>query len=219
VNNDTPKETFSIELLRRYFLSGIAVIFPVAITIYIIFLLFSIIDQFAGKMINSALQDYLGFSIPGLGLIMAMFIILAAGFFVNHFMGRKLFLFFEGIFRKIPLISNIYPPARELSDFLFDTEKKRKFKQVVLVTYPMEGSYAMGFITNEHMDDLDRAAEESLVSVFVPLAPAPFSGFILLVPKNKIKPLDIPVEQAIKFIVSGGVIGPMAGNKILEPKK
>lgn len=191
--------------MRKYFFVGIAVILPVFITAYILVLIFHFTDTLIGKSVNSFLLERFGFLIPGLGLFSVIFIILAVGLLYSHFIGKKLFLFLENVFRKIPLVSNIYPSAKELSNFLFRQEKE-KFKKVVLVEYPCQGSYSIGFITNENLNTLACAEVGKLVSIFVPLPPSPLSGFMLLVRPDKIRVLDISMKQAMKFIISGGVV-------------
>lgn len=194
--------------LRKYILTGLAVLFPLFITVYIIIFVFKLGNRFAGRYINAFLSENYGFAIPGLGLIFILLFLIVIGFVSSNFIGRRILPFFEKIFMKIPLVANLYPSAKQLSDFLFRMDKKKEFKKVVLVPYPVHGSYSMGFITNEGLSVSDKENNEEIVSVLVPLAPAPFSGVLLFLPKKKIKILDIPIDDAIKLIVSGGVVLP-----------
>jgi uncharacterized membrane protein len=194
--------------IRRYFLAGVATVFPLFITVYIIVIIFRFFDRLAGRYINSFLLEQYGFVIPGLGFVITLASVVIIGLISTHFIGRKVVPFFENLFLKIPFVASIYPSAKQLSQFLFQEEKQKRFKKVVLIQYPYEGSHSIGFITNEHIPEFDKKADSALVNVFVPLAPAPFSGVILLVPRNKIKVLDISIDKAIKFIVSGGVVAP-----------
>ncbi|MBD3422200.1 MAG: DUF502 domain-containing protein [Chitinivibrionales bacterium] len=195
--------------LKSYFLTGIATVFPVFVTVYVVIALFHFLDDITGKYINSLLDDALGFKIPGLGLILSALIVILAGFLSRNWIGRWLFPTIDHVLKKAPVFTSVYPSAKQLSEFLFSAEKEKKFKEVVLVEYPDTHSYGFGFVTNERMQKLDEGAGANLVSVFVPFAPAPFSGLILLVTRQKIKPVDIPVDQAIKFIVSGGIVPPV----------
>lgn len=195
--------------IKRYFFTGIATLLPLAITVYIIIAVFQFSNQIAGKYINAFFRERFGYAVPGLGFIFLLFVIIGVGFLVSLFLVRRIFQFFENIFVKIPLISNLYPSAKKLTNFLFDSKTKEKFKKVVMVEYPGEESYCLGFVTSEGFKELNDKAEKELVSVLVPLAPAPFSGLLLYLPKNKIKLLDIAVDQAIKLIVSGGVVLPI----------
>ncbi len=204
---DEHKTTF-VSSLKNFFFAGIATIFPLFVSVYIIIIIFRFADQLTGKYVNALLIKEYGFSIPGLGFLTTILIILIVGFISSHIIGIKLFPVFEKLILKIPFIAHIYPSAKELSDSLFSSNKKDKFKKVVLVEYPTRESYSLGFITNEELDELNKKANKNLITVFVPLAPAPFSGMILFVPRNKIIELDISVDKAIKCIVSGGVIPP-----------
>jgi uncharacterized membrane protein len=194
--------------IRKYILTGLAVLFPLFITVYIIVFVFRMGNRFAGRYINAFLLEQYGFALPGLGLVFILLLLIVIGFVSSHFIGRRILPFFEKIFMRIPLVANLYPSAKQLSDFLFRMDKKREFKKVVLVPYPVHDSYSMGFITNEGLSVSDKESNEEIVSVLVPLAPAPFSGVLLFLPKKKIKILDIPIDDAIKLIVSGGVVLP-----------
>jgi len=196
------------ELIKRYFISGIAITFPLFISIFVVVFIIRITDELIGNKINACLLKYYGFDIPGLGIILLILILLLVGFLSNLFLGRKLFQIFDRAFKKIPLLATIYPPAKELSDFLFTSEGRGRFKKVVLVEYPVEGSYSIGFITNEELNKLSADLNNKLISVLVPHAPTPFSGMLLFLEERKIKVLDITVDQAVKLIVSGGVVLP-----------
>ncbi|MCF7872702.1 MAG: DUF502 domain-containing protein [Candidatus Omnitrophica bacterium] len=195
--------------LRRYFIAGVATLLPVIVTIFIIRIVFRFTDKFAGKYINGYLLQNYGYSIPGLGFIATILFFIIIGIISSHFVGRKVIPFFERLIIKIPLIASVYPSVKRLSDFLFGSDKKHRFKKVVFVPYPSPKSYSIGFITNENLEALEEKVEDQLVTVFVPIAPTPFSGFILFVPKREIKFLNISVDLAIRCIVSGGVIPPL----------
>ncbi|MCF7869651.1 MAG: DUF502 domain-containing protein [Candidatus Omnitrophica bacterium] len=195
--------------LRRYLFAGIATLLPVIVTIFIIRIVFRFTDKFAGKYINSYLLSNYGYSIPGLGLIATILFFIIVGLISSHFIGRKVIPFFEKLFIKVPVVASIYPSLKRLSDFLFGSSQKHKFKKVVLVPYPSPKSYSLGFVTNEELGNLEGKVDKELVTVFVPIAPTPFSGFILFVSKKEIKFLNISVDLAIRCIVSGGVIPPV----------
>ena len=197
--------------LRKYFFSGIATIFPVFITLYTFILVFRFMDNMVGKYLNIYFLDNYGYTIPGLGFIISIAMIVCAGFLANHFFGKKVFPFFERLFMKIPFVEHIYPPAKQLSNFLFNEDQHHRFKHVVLVQFPEPRTYAMGFMTNEMLLPLNQKAGEDLVIVLVPTPPSPFSGMLLCVPREKVRILDISIEQAIKFIVSGGIAASFTG--------
>ncbi len=195
--------------LRRYFFAGIATVLPVVVTIYIIRVVFDFTDRLAGKHINVYLLENYGYSIPGLGLIATILFFVLVGLVSSHFIGKKIIPFFEKLLIKIPIVASIYPSVKRLSDFLFGSGKNRQFKRVVLVPYPNPNSFSLGFITNEEVGNLEGRVGKDLITVFVPLAPAPYTGFILFISKEDVKFLDISVDLAVRCIVSGGVIPPL----------
>ena len=194
--------------IKRYLLAGIGVILPLFITLYVVLLLFKFADGIAGRYINSFLLERYGFSVPGLGMVILVTVIIITGMVSSLVITRRIFPFFERLLLRLPFVAYIYPSVKRLSNFFFETSVKNKYKKVVLVEYPQDGSFSIGFITNENLPRLSQKSGQPLVSVYVPLAPTPFSGFILLVPRRKIEVLNMSVEQAVKFIVSGGVIAP-----------
>lgn len=195
-----------LRAMRKYLLAGIAVLFPLFISVYLVYLLFSLSDRIAGRFINAYLKDAYGFTIPGLGFLIILAVIIIAGIMVNHFITRRFFSLLDMLFMRIPLVSNLYPSAKQLSDFLFKSERRKEFNKVVLVEFPYPGAYSIGFVTNEALGPINTMTNKDMVNVYIALAPSPFSGFLVIVPRDKIKPLDISFEETIKYIVSGGVV-------------
>lgn len=195
-----------LKTARKYLLTGIGVLFPLFVSSYVIYLMFGLSERFAGRFINAYLKENYGFIIPGLGFFIILAVLIAAGLIATHLIGRKPFHFFERILMKLPLVGTLYPSAKQLSAFLFKGRQHKEFKKVVLVEFPYKGAYSIGFITNQELGVINKAAKQELINIFMPLAPAPFSGFLLLLPREKIISLDISFETAIKYIVSGGVV-------------
>jgi len=197
---------------RKNLIAGLAVTFPLFVTIYIIVAAVRLGDRFVGTHINEYLVSNYDIYLPGLGLLLLLIGLAVVGFFSSNFIGRWIPPFIERVLMRIPVMANLYPSAKQLSDFLFSREKRGKFQKVVLVPYPHLDSYSIGFITNEGLSVSEKGNQEELVSVLVPLAPAPFSGILLFIDREKIKVLDISVEEAVKMIVSGGVVPPKRKN-------
>jgi uncharacterized membrane protein len=196
-----------IKWLKKIFWTGIATVFPVFITIYIFYLVFRLADNLIGKHIQAYLLAQYNFTIPGLGLIMLFIIIIIFGIFSRFVFGKWFSSILDRFFKKVPLVANVYPSAKKLSDFLFSSEGRDKnFQKVVLVEFPTPGSWSIGFITNENLSDLEIDLPEKYVCVFVPLAPTPFSGFVYWAPKEKVKELKMGIDKAVAFILSGGVV-------------
>ncbi|MBI5123786.1 MAG: DUF502 domain-containing protein, partial [Candidatus Omnitrophica bacterium] len=127
--------------LRRYFVTGLLVILPVYITLYLLFILFKLIDGFWGRLINIYLKKNFGFIIPGLGFVLGITVIVAIGFIATHFFSRSFFRTIEGWFLKFPFIRQVYPPAKQIVNF-FASKDKPSFKKVVLVEYPAKGIWS-----------------------------------------------------------------------------
>ncbi len=193
-----------IKLLKKYFVTGLIVVGPVALTIYVLVILFQFADSIFGKYLNDQLQKILGVEFPFLGFIVPILIIFAIGFLANQFLGRKIFPFLERWFAGIPLIKNIYPAFKQIIRFIL-AQKEFGFKKVVLVEYPSSGIWSIGFLTNENFKRINQVCQQDLVVVFIPNSPGPLTGYTVFVPKEKVRQLDIPVSEAIKIIISAGV--------------
>lgn len=193
--------------LRRYFFTGLAVLLPVFLTGYIIFAIFNFAEQLLGKYINEYLFTNFNFFIPGLGLFLTVSIIIIIGFLSSHFFGKNLFPFLERVFLRVPFIHQVYPAIKKIVSFFFSPDKKI-FKQVVLVEYPSEGLWSVAFVTNASMEKINKVLGKEMLNVFVPNVPGPLTGNLILVPKEELVFLDITVEDALKIIISGGVLNP-----------
>ena len=197
-----------MQKLRHDFLTGIAVIFPIAITVYIFVLIFKAADGILGGFINTYLNSHFGYKIPGIGIILMIVFVLFTGMLANRFIGTKFFSMLERFIIKLPLLRHIYSPAKQLSNFLFKSNKNSAFNRVVLVPYPNDFTHSIGFMTNDELSEIDKKLEKKIVSVLISTPPSPFSGPIIFIPREKIKILDLSMEEAIKFIVSGGLVAP-----------
>lgn len=192
---------------KKYFIAGTLVFLPLLITVYILVNLFRFADNILGQFVNNYLIRVLGFYIPGLGLILFLIIIFSVGVLTSHFLGKKFGLLLDSAFRRFPLIRLIYPSIKQITEFLFTTQR-HSFKKAVLVEYPRIGIWALGFITNEGFPEAKDKTKEELLSVFLPSSPGPLTGFFVLIPRQQVIILDIPIEDAIKLLVSGGLLNP-----------
>lgn len=196
--------------LRRYFLAGLLLILPLFITVYLITFIFKFIDGIFGGFINSYLEQTFGFFIPGIGIVLGIVLVLLAGFFASHFLGKKVLHALEGWFLKLPGIRQIYPSAKQIVGFLFSKDQAA-FKKVVLVEYPSKGIWSIGFMTNTGFKEAQEKTGEELIHVLIGTTPGPWSGFLVFVPKRDIKFMDMSIEDGMKLIISGGILKPDAG--------
>ncbi len=192
--------------LKKYFAYGLTIFLPLLFTVYIIVLTFNFADGFLGKFIKPALEPF-GFYFRGLSIIVFIFLIFIIGFLATHFFGKNLYPFMERLLLRLPFFKQVYPAMKEIALFAFSREKTA-FKQVVLVEYPRKGVYSMGFLVNDSSKAICEQLKKDLCNILVPTSPSPFSGFVVLVPRDEVIFTDITVEQAIKFLVSDGVVNP-----------
>ena len=191
---------FSVRLgraLRRYFVTGLVTLFPGAVTVYLLVAIFRFSDGLLGR--------YLGSKIPGLGLVLTLLITMAVGVLASHFIGRLVFPTLENWFARLPLVRQIYPAVKQLTQFLFSKGKHAAFQRVVMVTYPRPGCWSLAFVTHEGRTSIT-GTPENLLTLLVPTPPSPFSGPLLFVPEKEVISLQMSVEEALKLVVSGGVI-------------
>lgn len=191
-----------INKIRKYFITGIVVLVPIWLTFYVLISIFNFLDGILGKYLSMNYYYY----VPGIGFFIFIVFILLFGFLANKFLvGKKIFMQFEKWFSALPIIKSIYPTLKYIFNFVSE-QKEFGFKKVVLVEYPSKGIWSIGFLTNEEFTVVNKTLNLEMVSVFIPSVPNPLTGFVILVSKNEVKLLDIPVSEALKIIVSGGVV-------------
>ena len=186
--------------IRNYFITGIVVLIPIGITLYLT--LFFV--RISGKVIPNEINpnNYLPFNIPGLEILIALLFITLIGWLSLSFLGKKFFELFNNILKRIPILRTIYSAIGQMTESF--TKSNGNQKSVVLLEYPRKGIWAIGFATKENEGIIKDKLKEDLINVFVPTTPNPTSGFLLMVPKKDLIFLNVSFEQASKFIVSAG---------------
>jgi len=197
-----------LKRIRKYFITGLIVFLPLTLSIYLFVLLISIADGFLGKVIAPYFRREFGFYFKGLSILIAVYLVILTGFLATHFVPRRIYVYLENLFIKIPFFKQVYPAIKEMAMFLFSGDQLKSFKEVVLVQCPRTGLYAVGFLTNESSHRFCELTRQELCNVFIPSVPSPLTGFVFLVPKKDIIFTDVKIEDAIKFLVSGGVVNP-----------
>ena len=191
-----------IARLRNYFFTGIVVLVPIGITLYLTKFFITISPKLIPSNINP--NNYMPFAIPGLEILLSVIFITLIGSLSLSYIGKKFLQIFNDLLKKIPILRTIYSAIGQMAEFL--APKRGKKKTVVLVEYPRKGSWAVGFATKDNKGEISQKTNTNLVNVFVPTTPNPTSGFLLLVPRKDLKHLDVNVDDAIKTIVSAGII-------------
>ena len=202
-----PKKKTKISVfsrLRNYFFTGIFVLIPIGITLYLTLFLIKISSKILPKELNP--NHYIPYNIPGLEILISLILITIIGWLSLTFIGKRFVLIIEAILNRIPILRTIYSSAEQLIEN-FSQDKKSQ-KSVVLVQYPRQGVWAIGFATKENSGKIKEAIGQETMNVFVPTTPNPTSGFLLMFPKKDIIFLDLTFEEASKFVVSAGSINP-----------
>ena len=190
--------------LRNYFITGIVVLVPIGITLYLTKFFISISSNLIPKEINP--NSYLPFSIPGLEILLSIIFITVIGGLSLSFIGKKILQLVNETLKRIPILRTIYSAIGQMTESL--APNKGSKKSVVLIEYPRKGSWAVGFATKENKGEISKKTNSELINVFVPTTPNPTSGFLLMFPKNEVLYLDMSFEEASKFIVSAGTSNP-----------
>lgn len=217
------KESFWKDL-RRTLLAGLAIFLPAVITFWFLLLLdspfrrpFEVAAKLVGEKTSAGSVLTVLASVPGLGLLVALILILLVGMLARNYLGHHLLRWADEVAMKIPVVRSIYSSVKQVSDTVFTSAGKQAFREAVLVRFPNADSYAIGFVTGEAREATGDAAREKMVNVFVPTAPNPTSGFLLMIPAGKLVPANMSVEQAFKMVISGGVVMPSASPALTPP--
>lgn len=200
--------------LRRYFISGLLVWLPIWITILALKFLFDILGATLTLLPARYQPDALfGVHIPGIGVIITLAVILLTGVIVGNFVGKQFVTWGDSLIVRIPLVRTIYTGVKQVLHTLF-TPGGQSFRKVLLVEYPRAGMWSLAFQTGDGTPEVAKALnEEAMVSIFIPTTPNPTSGFLMMVPRKNVIEMNMSVDQALKFVISLGVVQPgMSGN-------
>ncbi|MBF0388059.1 MAG: DUF502 domain-containing protein [Candidatus Omnitrophica bacterium] len=197
--------------LKKYFFSGLAVFLPFILTINVCVWFLNFSESIFGKYLKPFLMDKYEFYIWGLGILVLVMLILFSGFIVANYFGRSIHRMTESLMMRIPVMGSIYPAFKEIARFIFKEEDAAGLpQQVVLVEWPRAGIYTIGFLTNRSSKVISDAVGKDMVNVLIPTVPNPLSGFIMMIPRADVITIKMTVEEAIKIVVSGGVVDPHA---------
>ncbi|MCK5902466.1 MAG: DUF502 domain-containing protein [Cocleimonas sp.] len=194
--------------LRKYLITGLLVWVPLGITILVIKLLVDLLDTTL-LLLPQAWQpeNLFGFNVPGLGIILTTLFVFMTGFVITNMTGKRLISWGEEQLDRIPLVRSIYSALKQVTETILSPDKNA-FRQVVLIEYPRKGIWTIGFQTSDSPEEFNALAGEKLLTIFIPTTPNPTSGFILMLPEKDTKKLDMDVEDALKMVMSLGVVIP-----------
>lgn len=194
--------------LRRYLVAGLLVWLPVGATILVFKLLLDLMDRLLFLLpLAYRPEELLGFRIPGLGAILAFTVLLVTGILAANLLGRRLVSLYESLLARIPFVRTVYSGVKHFVEVVF-SDNGSSFKKVLLIEYPRKGLYSVAFQTSEHAVEVQARTGETVIAVFLPTTPNPTSGYIIFVPRKDVVELDMAVEDALKMIISLGVVVP-----------
>jgi uncharacterized membrane protein len=196
--------------MKRYLIAGLLVWVPLGITLYVLAFLINTLDQTLLLLPEAARPDkLLGFHVPGLGVLLSFAILLITGILAANFFGARLIALWESLLGRIPFVKSIYSGVKQVSDTLL-SDSSYAFRKALLVEFPSRGSWSIAFLTGTPAAAVAQHLEGEHVTVYVPTTPNPTSGYVVMLPKSRVYELDMTVDEALKYIISMGVVAPRA---------
>ncbi|MCC6533811.1 MAG: DUF502 domain-containing protein [Burkholderiales bacterium] len=200
--------------MKRYFITGLLIWIPLGITVLVLSWLINTMDQSLDLLPTRLRPEALwGVHIPGFGALVTIVVVFVTGLLAANFIGQRLVRFWEGVLARIPVVKSIYYGVKQVSDTVL-ADTGLAFRKVLLVQYPRNGSWTIAFQTGKPGGDVVNHLRGEYVSVYVPTTPNPTSGFFLMMPRSDVVELDMSVDEALKYIISMGVVAPAAGREI-----
>ncbi|MCK4870131.1 MAG: DUF502 domain-containing protein [Gammaproteobacteria bacterium] len=195
-------------MFKRYFIAGLIVLVPVWVTLLLLRFFVNFFDQILMLIPQAYRPDaLLGFHVPGLGLLLTVILVFFVGLLVTNFFGKKLLHFWESILKRIPLVRSIYMGIKKVLITVFNSGDM-SFRKVLLIEYPRKGLWSIAFQTSVGFERVQQHTQEEMLTIFVPTTPNPTSGFLMMISKKDAVELDISVDEALKMVISLGVILP-----------
>ena len=194
--------------MKKYFITGLLIWVPLAITVWVLAAIVNMMDRSLLLLPDSLRPEHLlGFYVPGIGVILTLFVVLFTGVVTTNLVGQRLLAFWEGLLARIPVVKSIYYSVKQVSDTLFSSSGEA-FRKALLVQYPRPGVWTIAFLTGQPGAAVSDHLPNDCVSVYVPTTPNPTSGFFLMLPRNDVVELDLTVDEALKYVISMGVVAP-----------
>lgn len=194
--------------MRKYLIAGLLVWMPLGITFLVVKAIVGFLDKTLLLLpVQYQPQALIGFDIPGLGVLLAVILVLTTGMIVANLLGRRMIAAWESLLARIPLVRNLYAGVKQIVEAVLATDGK-SFSKVLLVEYPRKGVWSLAFLTSKSLGEVQEKTEKDVVSVFIPTTPNPTSGFVLMVPEHEVIELNMTVEEGLKMIISMGVVVP-----------
>ena len=204
--------------IKRYLITGLVIWVPLVITVWVLLLVVNMMDQTL-LLLPPQLrtENWLGMHVPGMGIVLTLLIVFVTGVLAANIIGQRLVAFWEGVLARIPVVNSIYNGVKQVSDTLF-SPSGQAFRKALLVQWPREGMWTIAFQTGTPEGELMRHLPADSVSIFVPTTPNPTGGYFVIVPRADVIELDMSVDEAVKYIISMGVVAPAANGRKIDPR-
>jgi len=194
--------------MKKYFITGLLIWIPLVITIWVLKLVVDMLDQSLLLLPDAwRTENWLGFHIPGMGVLLTLVIVMLTGVVTANFVGQRLVHLWHEILHRIPVVNSIYSSVKQVSDTLFSSSGEA-FRKALLVQWPREGMWTIAFLTGAPGGDVTRYLQGDYVSIYVPTTPNPTGGYFVMMPREDVIELDMSVDSALKYIISMGVVSP-----------
>jgi uncharacterized membrane protein len=191
--------------ISGFFFKGLFTLLPLFVTIWLTFFMFNFFDGILGGVMNVVAGKH----VPGLGFVASILLIFITGILVTYIVGERIFKLGEWLLFRLPIIKNIYASAKQVNDVLFMQGETKGYRKACLVEYPRKGIYSIGFVTSEVADEIKKKADnKKMVNIFIANTPTPATGFLIMMPAGSVKLLNMRLDDAFKYVVSGGVLKP-----------
>ncbi|MBU0686485.1 MAG: DUF502 domain-containing protein [Candidatus Margulisbacteria bacterium] len=190
--------------ISAVFFRGLVTLLPLLVTIWILMFMFNFLDGILGPLFNMIF----GRPMPGAGIIGIIVLIFLVGYFASYIIGAKLFNWGELFLSHVPIVKSIYSSVKQVNDVLFLHKGAGEFRRACLVEYPRKGIYTVGFITSDAASEIESKAKEKLINIFIANTPTPATGFLIVVPAKDVILLDMKMDEAFRYVISGGVLKP-----------
>jgi uncharacterized membrane protein len=201
--------------MKRYFITGLLIWVPIGLTAWVLKFLISTMDQSLLLLPDKFQPEVLlGMNVYGVGTILTLLVVFITGIMTANIIGQKLLVFWEGVLWRIPVVKSIYWSIKQVSDTIFSS-KGEAFRKALLVQYPREGAWTIAFMTGQPGGDVANHLKGDYISIYVPTTPNPTSGFFLMMLRSDVIELDMSVDEALKYIISMGVVSPNGNDKTL----
>ena len=203
--------------IRTLLLAGLVVWLPILVTVFVIRFIVDLMDGTMALLpVEYQPDQLLGFHLPGVGLVVSLIVLIITGIVASNFFGKKLVKLGESILSRIPLVRSIYNAVKQVMETLFSSSSDA-FRRVLLIEYPRKDSWSIGFQTGTGNKEVNEKTGQEMVTVFIPTTPNPTSGYLLLIPKQDAIELDMSIDEALKLVISLGVVNPNSIKQTTTP--